>query len=137
VAVDYLGSSENVYRTKTAINLKSTGTTIIIPAQARRIIVSRVAIVPITFVTAGTAPQLSIGTDSPNYQNIYDDAAGPFTLPNTTLVNFAFMLDMIRTNHQQYLQYADLTTNGLRVNVQAASTATTHTAHVFVWGAIF
>jgi hypothetical protein len=137
MAVDYLGSSLNVYRTKTAISLKATGSTIIIPAQARRILVERVAIVPVTFSGAGTAPQLSIGTDSPNFQNIYDDAGGLIQVPNTTAVNFAFMVDMIRTNHQQYLQYADLTTSGLRVNVQVASTATTHTAHVFVYGSIF
>lgn len=137
MAVDYLCSLSKWYRTKTAINLKSTGTTIIIPAQARRFICDRVAIVPVTFVTAGTAPQLSIGADSPNYQNIYDDSGSIITLPNTTAVNFIYEVDMIRANHQQYLQYADLTSNGLRVNVQVASTATTHTAHVFVHGALF
>lgn len=139
MALDYLASMKRVFRTKNTINLKGTGSYTIIPAQARRILVTRVMVVPQTFAgTPGVTPQMTFGTNDPDYTNVYGDDGSTLNLPNTTLVNFVYAIDMVYTDHQQYLQYADLTSNGLRVKVTVASTNSgVHTAHVFVEGAIF
>ena len=139
MAVDYLASGNRIFRTKTAISLKSTGNTIIIPAQARRIIVTRLIVVPQTFSGAAVAPQMTFGTNASDYDNVYGaDGFTKLVLSNDTLVNFTYQVDVADiSTPEQFLEYADLTTSGLRVNITTASTATTHTAHIFVEAAIF
>jgi hypothetical protein len=141
MALDYLSSMNRMFRTKTAINLKATGTTIIIPAQPRRFLAGSHVYVAVQTKTGtvGTLPQFSIGSDASNYQNVAGDSVGIVTVPDTAGVNFVYPFKILDvTDVEQYLQYADLTTSGLRVNVQVASTQSgVHTAHIFVEGAIF
>jgi len=142
MAVDYLASACRKFRTKTAVSLEAAAAHVIVPAQARRILVTRFIVVP--QVIGGTPDaesrcSLSLGTDASAYQNIIGDDGNLFRPSHLTPVNFAEEYDLqLIGDHQQYVQYADLTASGLRVNIQFAGTnGFTYTAHFVVEGAIF
>jgi hypothetical protein len=126
---------------KSGVNMKTTGPVPILDARTGRILVHNIWIVTKTRTGSGTGATANFGTDSPDYKNIVGGdnlSAGGSANTNLTAVggaNFPKRLTPEPTG--EYTSLADLATNGLRINITAASTYTTETADIVVEATIF
>jgi hypothetical protein len=119
-----------VWRESTAINLKSTGVTTVIPAQTGKLI-------PRTFFYhstlrsgAGTGAALSIGSNSATWDNLYFSIAGFF---DGGPVQNQF-IELLYNATSKFIPI-DLA-SGLKVNVTTASTHTTDSGIFYFEGII-
>lgn len=118
-----------IWRESTAINLKTTGVTTIIPAQSGKFIPRTLYFHSITKTGVGTGAALTIGANSATWDNLYQSPAGFFDPKSQNE-----FLELLYNATSKPVPI-DLT-SGLKVNVGTASTHTTDTGIFYFEGII-
>jgi hypothetical protein len=110
------------------VNTKATGATVIIDPCARFWVTTALGY-RIVSSTGITIPAIvTVGSEATTYQNVYGSSTSGFE-PNGALTGIIWV-----PLENGYISYADLTTSGLRVNVQVAATGTSQSVEIIVVG---
>jgi hypothetical protein len=117
-----------VFRESTAINLKSTGTTVLIPAQSGKFIPGLMKAHLVTRTGSGTGATMSIGANSATWNNLFSGTG----FGGARFANEFFELLYNATSRFVPI---DLT-SGLKANLTVASTYTTDTGIIYLEGII-
>ena len=112
------------------VNLKSTGTTVIVPAMnGVKFVVGPAPIVVIkTIDTVGVYPTVSIGTS-----NTFNNITAATAIATVTAAEQIFNLSVVGVGTKVRI---DLTNNPIYLNVSIGATATTLTADVYIFGVL-